>query len=299
MAQPPIADARLLSAAECGSTSAAAGLAQRDLRTCAERYRELFPGRLFDPATYSTIALANSFCAPWLAAEEMRVTHRVTLWTYGVNQLVGTVAGSAAEVTGMVGRCGRVAAGAPALAADPLSAFLAEIRDELAGAPAYPRLREVWEEEVRRMLVAMAREWEWQAARRADPDRALPTLDAYLDNAVFGFSLVYVTHWIRTTPAAELADIAELQAAGWAVERVIRLLNDIGSDRRELGSGGLTALRLVSREELLRRIAVEAAASRALLAPLMARHAGLALFLERQNDFNSGFHPLADRQGDH
>ncbi len=289
---PPSEIAALLSAPESGSTCAAAGLAQRDLARCAARYPELFPARPFDPAFFSTITLANTFCAPWHTAAELRVANRITLWIFALDRLIDAVATSRAEVDDLVRRCLAVAGGEPAPAGDPLTAFLVEVRDELVAAPAYPALRAVWLDEVRRMLVTMAREWDWKGAPLP------PSLDDYLDNAEFGFALVYVSHWIRTTPAGEVTDVAALRAAGWAVQRVIRLLNDLGTYHRDLRTGDLNALKLADRAEVDARIARETEASEALLAPLRATHPGLALFLARHIGFNTGFYRVTDYQGE-
>jgi hypothetical protein len=271
-----------------------AGLAQRDLLTCAAAYPALFPARPFDPAFFSTITLANAFCAPWLPAERLRLTNRITLWVFALDRLIDHVATRPAEVEDIVRRC---LADQPA-PGDPLAGFLAEIRAEMAGAPAFPVLGEVWADELRRMLDGMAREWQWKAARLADPDHPLPTLDAYLDNAEFGFSLVYVSHWLATTEPGQLNDIAELRTAGQAVQRVIRLLNDLGTYHREQQTGDLNALLLADRATIGERIVVETARSRELLARLKPAHPRLAGFLGRHLDFNAGFYRVTDYQGE-
>ncbi len=290
MAQPSIEIADLLSATECGATCAVAGLTQRDLLRCAAAYPDLFPARPFDPAFFSTIASANAFCAPWLSADRLRITNRITLWVFGLDRLIDHVSTTPAEVDDIVRRCLSAAAGTPS--GDPLTGFLAEVRAELAGTPSFAALHDVWYDELRRMLAAMAREWRWRMTGR------LPTLDSYLDNAEFGFSVVYVSHWIATTEPEDISDTAQLRAAGQAVQRVIRLLNDLGTYQREMQTGDLNALRLADRQTVEERIAIEAAHSRTLLAPLTPVHPRLVLFLRRQIDFNTGFYRITDYQGE-
>jgi len=288
MAQPSTEIAELLSAAECGSTCAVAGLAHRDLLSRAAAYPTLFPARPFDPAFFSTITMANAFCAPWLPAGQLRLTNRITLWVFALDRLIDHVATEPAEVEDIVRRC---LAEHP-VPGDPLTGFLAEIRTELAGAAAYPVLGGIWTDELRRMLDAMAREWAWKSAGR------LPTLDAYLDNAEFGFSLVYVSHWLATTDPGQVGDIPALRTAGQAIQRVIRLLNDLGTYRRERQTGDLNALLLADRATIGERIVAETARRRELLAPLKPAHPRLTGFLERHIDFNAGFYRVTDYQGE-
>src|SRR6266536_1306988 len=196
MAQPSIEIADLLSATECGATCAVAGLTQRDLLRCAAAYPDLFPARPFDPAFFSTIASANAFCAPWLSADRLRITNRITLWVFGLDRLIDHVSTTPAEVDDIVRRCLSAAAGTPS--GDPLTGFLAEVRAELAGTPSFAALHDVWYDELRRMLAAMAREWRWRMTGR------LPTLDSYLDSAEFGFSVVFVLNGTATTEPEDI-----------------------------------------------------------------------------------------------
>lgn len=289
--------AQVMSARECGHACAVASQVQRDLQDRAQAYPDLFPARPFDAAFFSTIALANTFCAPWVTAQRLRAANRITMWIFGVDRLMDHLATSRAEIDEIVTRCLAVADGGPAPDGDPLAAYLAEIRDELATAPAFAALGEVWRVELRRMLASMARDWEWKAARAADPAAPLPTLDAYLEGAEFGYSLVYVSHWIFTTDGP-VSDVDELLAAGREVQRVIRLLNDFGTYHRDVSWGDVSALLLgVPRDEVSDRLEQLIERCRRLLAPLGEQHRPLAVFLERHIDFNRGFYGLADYWG--
>lgn len=286
--------AELLPATECGSTCAVAGKVQRDLQDCADRYAALFPSPPFDPAFFSTIALANTFCAPWLPAEALLPANRVTLWNFGVDRMIDTAASSRSAVQDIVDGCLAVLEGGSGT--DPVTRFLAELCTQMADLPAYPRLGSVWRDELCQVLACMAREWEWRAARHADPATPLPSLAEYLDNARFGFSLVFVTHWMATVDSGAIGQVVQLQAAGIAVERVIRLLNDFATYPRDVESGDLNALKLVSRAEAAEQISVLVQRCRELLQPLRAGHAPLVLFLERHIEFNTGFYRVTDYQ---
>jgi hypothetical protein len=287
-----------LPAIECGRISAGAGEAQRDLQDRASAYPELFPSNPFDPALFSTVALANAFCAPWLTARELRIANRASLWAFALDWLIDYLATSRAEVDDIVGRCIAVANGAPPTDDDHLGRFLAELRADLAAAPAFELLRPIWIEELRLMLEAMAREWDWQATR-AGGGTALPTFEEYLDNSDnICFSFVFVSHWILNSPPPPVAGVAHVRAAGREVQRVIRLLNDLGTYQRDVNWGDLNPLMLdVTREDVERRIAVLVGQCRELLRPVRADHPRLAEFLDRYIGFNAGFYRLTDYWG--
>jgi hypothetical protein len=302
-----------LPAAECGRICAGAGEAQRDLQEHAATYGELFPSNPFDAALFSTVALANAFCAPWMTAHELRIANRASLWAFALDWLIDYLATSREDVDDAVRRCLAVADGAPPAGDDQLARFLADIRTELAGAPAFEVLRPIWREELRLMLEAMAREWDWQASR-ASGGNALPTFEEYLANADnICFSFVFVSHWILTEDAARLvpdgrpgifdgpppvALVDEVRAAGREVQKVIRLLNDLGTYQRDVSWGDLNPLMLgVSRDEVTRHISVLVERCQELLDPLRAAHPRLADFLDRYIGFNTGFYRLTDYWG--
>jgi hypothetical protein len=178
---------------------------------------------------------------------------------------------------------------------DDLTAFLAAIRDELADSDAYAVLGPVWRDELARMLAAMVREHQWKAAgaRR-------PSFEEYLDNADnLGFSFVFMAHWIHTAPAVSGVDIDEVRMASWAVQRVIRLLNDLATYDRDVQWGDLNALLLgPDRTEVARHARRLAADARRHISPLRDRQPALANYLERQMEFCVGFYGVTDYWGE-
>lgn len=272
---------------------AVASHVQRDLTACAAAYPELFPAKPFDGPFFSTIALANTFCAPWLDAVQLRPANRITMWIFAVDRLMDLLATSQAEIDAIVARCLAVVDGTPPPAGDQLAGLLAEIRAELATSPAFPALAGIWQDDLRRMLASMARDWQW----KSDPARALPTLDEYLAGAEFGYSLVFLSHWIATT-AEPVTDVAALVDAGRLVQRIIRILNDYGTYHRDVTWGDVNALLLgVDRETVDARLAELIQEADAQLEPLMTTNRPLAVFLSRHITFNQGFYGLADYWG--
>ncbi|MBG0829819.1 hypothetical protein HS041_18810 [Planomonospora sp. ID67723] len=278
---------------ESGAVCAGAGRAQRDMREWAQSYPELFSAKPFDAALYSTLSLAMAFSGPWFTAEQLRMANKTTLWAFGLDWLVDYVATSQTEVADIARRCRDVAEGAPPVPGDDLTRMLADIRDELAAAPSFPGLGPVWREELGLMLDGMLEEWRWKSGK------TVPTFEEYLGNADnLGFSFVFAAHWIHVTGEGAVADVERLREASRAVQRVIRLLNDLGTYERDVAWGDLNALMLgTGRAGVERRIAELAARSRELLAPLRAAHPELAGYMERQMDFCAGFYQVGDYWG--
>jgi hypothetical protein len=265
---------------------------QRDLQATAAAHPRLFPPKPFDATVFSTVAMATAFGAPWCTREQLRVANLTALWVFAADWRIDYLARSAAEVETVVAGCLSVVDGA-APGDDPLLGLLAELRDELAAAPAFAAHRPAWREELRRMLRAMQREWVWKSARTR------PSFEEYLDNADnFGSSWVNVSHWIALGEPATLAGLGELTAAGRGVQRVLRLVNDLATHQRDVGWGDLNALMLgVDRDELTRRIAALARQSLAVARELPPSCRRESVYLARQIGFSSGFYQVSDFWG--
>ncbi|QFG27275.1 hypothetical protein F7P10_24475 [Actinomadura sp. WMMB 499] len=293
-------------ALEAGTICAVAGQSQRQMRAWAADFPALYDAKAFDPALFSTLALAAAFSGPGRTADGLRMANRACLWCFGLDWLIDYAATSRAEVDGLVRRCVEVAAGTPPEAASrgrsvaeaELLRFLADVRDELAGAPAFGDLGDVWLDELRRVLDAMALEWGWNAAREAagTGGRAGPAFEEYLANADnLGFSFVLVSHWISSGGGG---DVAAVREASRAVQRVVRLLNDLGTYKRDLEWGDLNALLLDrTRAEVEERIGELTTEARTLLRGAGASAPELAAYMERQMDFCAGFYGVTDFWG--
>ena len=277
-------------AAEQGRVCALAAQGQRGLRRAAAAHPELFPGDPFDATLFSSIAQAMAFSAPWHTAAELAVTNRAVLWGFAVDWLVDHQATSRAEVDRITAVCLDVLDGGES--ADPLGRFLAELRDDVAAAPAYPALRGLWRDTMARTLDAMAREWDWRHTGR-------PTLAEYLANADnLAATVVNVAHWIHTGSVSDAATLARLIEVGDEVQRALRLVNDLGTHRRDAESGDLNALLLVDDPaEVERRFAEQVDYCRVRLAKLAGEAPREADFLSRQLGFTTGFYRNTDFWG--
>ncbi|MFG1998837.1 hypothetical protein ACGFNU_06775 [Spirillospora sp. NPDC048911] len=304
------------SAAEAGAICAVAGQSQRQMREWASAYPALYAVSPFDPALFSTLSLAAAFSGPGLTADQLRMANRVCLWCFGLDWLVDYVFTTEEQISALVQRCQSVVDGtltsagaarppAPeptptlnddsAAALDDLELFLIDIRRELAAAPAFTDLGDVWRAEFRLMVEAMAREWRWKADRDGGMGRG-PTFDEYLANADnLGFSFVLASHWIANGGGG---DIDGVRTASRAVQRVIRLLNDLGTYDRDIRWGDLNGLLLDrTRSEVERQVIVLAEHARAAIQDIRHECPALASYMERQMDFCAGFYGSADFWG--
>jgi Terpene synthase family 2, C-terminal metal binding len=284
---------------ECGRICAIAGEAQRDLRECAETYTDLFSSNPFDPALFSTVALANAFSAPWLTADRLRVANRASLWIFALDWLIDYAARSHDDVASITRMCLEVADGAPPPTNDSLTRFLADLVDQLASASAFKTLRPMWRHELQRTLEAMAREWDWKLTRAQNGETTSPSFEEYLANADnSGFCFVYASHWVYTGDVQSGEHIDELTSAARQVQRALRLINDLATYDRDVTWGDLNALMLGMTVTDLRQLIAELVAScRERLGALRTGQPQLASYLERQLGFNTGFYAVADYWG--
>lgn len=283
--------------AEQGRICALATHCTRDLQARAAAHPDLFDAKPFDAALFGAVSLANAFGSPDGAPAELEIANRTSLWIFALDWRIDYRATERRDVESIVDRCAATAAGAPP--DDPLTGFLAEIRDRLAESPAYPEFHRVWADELRRMLDAMALEWTWKAGR-AETGAWTPGFDDYLANADnFGSTFVNAGHWIHTSDRAALAGLGPLLEASREVQRVLRLLNDLATYERDVTWGDVNAMLLgADRADVERTIGELVERCRALFAPLREACPRETAYLERQIGYSMGFYGAGDYWGD-
>jgi hypothetical protein len=290
----------LRAVAEQGRICALATHCARDLQERAAAHPDLFDAKPFDATLFNAVSLANAFGSPDDSHADLRVANRTSLWIFALDWLIDYRAKARGDVTALVGQCAdAVPAGDPD-AGTPLTRFLTEIRDLLATVPAFAAHRAVWQDELRRMLDAMALEWEWKASR-AETGSWKPTLDEYLANADnFGSTFVNAGHWIFTSGPSALTHLAPLLEASREVQRVLRLLNDLATYERDVTWGDLNAMLLpdADRATVKERIGELVDHCRKLLRPLHDTCPREAAYLERQIGYSMGFYGAADYWGE-
>ncbi|GAA2638990.1 terpene synthase family protein [Actinomadura fulvescens] len=277
-----------------------------DLQRAIEARRDLFPAQPFDADFPFKLAAAIAGGAPGHTAQQLRMHARTSLWIFAVDWQIDYVTDSSDQVRDIADRCSRIAAGHEPDTGDSLTAFLGELRAELATAPAFSAFEPIWREELDRMLAAMMREWEWNALRNtiaSDPTSpGLPTLEQYLANADnFGSTWSNVAHWIAIGDPMVLAEIDELRRLSGYVQQALRLLNDLATIERDRGEwNDLNALMLADQTVVEQQIADLAAQFRLQAQPLQARCPQGAAFLRQQLEFSTSYYGVqrADYWGD-
>ncbi|MEU1387607.1 MULTISPECIES: terpene synthase family protein [unclassified Nonomuraea] len=266
---------------DIGRTCALAVAGGRELAAHAAHFGDLFPAGAFDAGLHLSLGLAGAFGSPSATAAELRAVNRASLLVFAVDRLIDHEAGTREEVAALIGDC---LSESPA---GPAGAFAADLRAELGTTP---ELASAWRDRLARMLAAMAREWEWS---RADEP---PAVEEYLANAdSCGASFVAVSHWIAAGQVGGPGDLEVLRPAGEAVQRYLRLLNDLATHHRERAYGDFNAFALgLTHDEVTERMAVLAREAHALIEPLRGAHPRPAGYLAWQIDYSTGFYGLSD-----
>ncbi|MFC6879821.1 MULTISPECIES: terpene synthase family protein [Actinomadura] len=308
----PVEAGEIRTAAEQGRICALTAQCERDLQSCAKTYPGLFSGRPFDATLFNAVSMANAFGSPGCTREQLETANRTSLWIFALDWQIDYLATERADVDAVVAECLAAGRGEPPDGDVPLARFLTDIRERLATSPSFGAFEEVWTDELRRMLAAMAREWDWQAARTAEGKAAAgggtrpgavppgPSLDDYLANADnFGSTFVNAGHWIFNSEPGALARLDALLEASRDVQQVLRLLNDLATYRRDVAWGDLNALLLgADRETVTARIAELVERCRERLGPLRGPCPAETAYLERQIGYSMGFYGGTDYWGE-
>ncbi|MCZ7421990.1 MULTISPECIES: terpene synthase family protein [unclassified Micromonospora] len=297
----PVATGDALTVEEQARVCALAVTLDRDLHEVVTRHQDLFAARPFDAALISGIAMSVAFTAPEYPGDQLRLTARTVLWVFAADWQFDHLAQTDDDVQALVASCVTAANGDPCVdGGHPLALLLAEIRNELVSAPAFAAMGPMWRDEIGRMVAAMAQEWRWKIACQAPPAsrRTALTLDEYLANADnAAVVLVSVTHWAHLGDQDCLDHVDDLLAASREVQRAIRLINDLGTSKRDLQWGDLNALMLVSRTEVTARLNAIIQSCHELIEPLEKTCPRQAAFLRRQISFTAGFYQVSDFWG--
>ncbi|MFI7632665.1 terpene synthase family protein [Nonomuraea sp. NPDC049400] len=271
-----------------GALSARAAECARDLRRTAASYPELFDtGEFAD--TPGQIANMMVYGTPRHGTGMLRSPSQLALWIFPLDAAIDRDATQRSQVRAIVEECKDVIAGADPHT--PLTRLLADIRDDLAHAPAFGHLGPVWRTELAAMLDAMAREWDWKTAARQTA--AVPTLKEYLGNAAnFGSTVVGVSRLISTDePEATREHLPAIIDAANATQRVMRLVNDLRTFKRDRQWADLNARMLgLDEHALLELIADERKACDLELDRLAQSCPGVAEDLRQQMMTTWGFY---------
>ncbi len=273
---------------EIGRTTAMAARAQRLL---AAELRAL-PGDaiVFDEAMLSLLAQVGAHAAGWLPLDRLHVVNRASLWIFAVDWLVDRQSDSVARVDEVIARNISVLEGQPAR--DAVAGLLAATRTAVATGGA---LLPAFDDEARRVLVAMRREWDWREGPTPSPDTYMSNMDS------IGLRFAFVT--LLAVDGATGADWqpgpGTLSAAADATARVLRMVNDLAGFERERAFGDVNLLALGPTAAQVREtIRAETARTVRLLARQPRPRRRFAGYLERVLGFNIGLYSTTDYWGE-
>lgn len=291
--------AGLTTAVEHGRVSALAAQGHRELEQELSGYGDAFDAKPFDPALLSLLAHVGAYSAPWLRLPQLHTVNRASLWLFGVDWQIDRRAQTQAEVKDLVRRSLAVADGDDAAAGDGICRLLARVRADLAQCPGYAELVPAWRQELGNTLDAMAREQGWRLANASD--RPLPTVTEYLANSDnLGLSFVFVTLLIVDGATAEAwrPGSGSLREATGETQRLLRLVNDVGTRKREAAWGDVNILQLGSlRSEVDADIRRRTRRCLQLFGTTRAARSEWTSYLERVIGFNMGLYGVADYWG--
>ena len=132
-----------------------------DLAAIITRYPDLFPPHPFDHNFPARLAEMSIGCVPADTTPHPTYT-RHALWICALDYLIDHVATTTDQVQHLTDRCDHTAAGHRPHPDDHLTAFLAELRTDLARTPEFAACEPLWRSELHRMVGAMSREWHWK-----------------------------------------------------------------------------------------------------------------------------------------
>jgi phytoene/squalene synthetase len=236
----------------------------------------------FTTANNPIFSLCCAFTTPWLPLEVQQLGARIWAWITAIDDAFDRDYESLEAVRAAADHCRAVVAGQAPPAADPLALALADIRDQVAGYPAFAELGPLWRRTVTELVDAMELERRWGHALGAGG--APPSLDDYLraGAATVGIPMYMVSLWATMDRAARPQDVSALLPALQDSALAVRLANDLRSQARERAQEDVNALVLGLGEEQLRRdIAGHVERCREALRPLVARGLGAAVALDR------------------
>lgn len=278
------------SATQCAPIGALA------LRTLADLQRWV-PEQLAvsEDLPLTAVALCEAVIGPWATAAQLRLSGRMCVWAYALDNHIERDVASLPELDDLFDRCNAVIRTGQRDDGHPLLASLSGWQRELAQQPLYPPLATLWEQKFDSCLRAMRYDWVVGRAREEGADGS--SVEEYLDHAdSISVWQVHVPRWIGYG-CDDLVDHLDVLVPALDDVTVIgRLANDLATyswEREEKGQNNILMYG-VSPAWVRAEIAGRMESARERLAPLTAQGFLPAVSVVRLAEWTVGVYALTD-----
>lgn len=198
------------------------------------------------PERIVPLALSVAAAAPFADVTALCSAARVSLWVFGLDDMIDEEHLAAHELSERLRHCSRVLRGRPVRQlTDPFLGALTEVRRDLSRYPLFSELGSVWDRALWRTVASMMREEEWRRAYRAG-SLDLPSYSSYLANgrySIGGPPHVWATI-ITIDDSSASRHLGTLRSMERLASICVRLSNDLRSAAKELREGKLNSLSL-------------------------------------------------------
>jgi hypothetical protein len=280
-------------AAQCAPIALLALELLADLRAWAVEYPQVLQA-----VPMEALAISAATISPWRSAGQLRLTARMYVWAYALDDHVEQNVQSLAELDDLFDRCNTIIRGGDQDDSHPLLAALSGWQSALARCPLYPRLAGLWADRFAEAL--RGERYDWTAGRARDNGDGPSDPEEYLSHAAS--SNAWITHFPRwaTSDRGDLPDsLAVLNSALEEIEVAVRLANDLATFRRERAEPGQNNILMydTSPQWVRSELARHSATARQLLNPLADSGCLSAVELLRLLDWSITFYERADFRG--
>jgi hypothetical protein len=246
----------------------------------------------FEYLPLPAIAFGEAVVGPWATAEQLRVTGRMAVWAYALDDHVEREITGLAALDEFFARCSAIVHTGGSDDGHPLLSALSAWQQELTALPGYPALAPVWREAFDACLSGHRYDWVVGWARDLGE---LPATDAteYLEHSdSSAVGQVHVPRWVVYGGAELPSRLDVLRPALTDVMVATRLANDLSTFERERAEPGQNNLLMygVSADWVQAEIGRRLASVHTRLEPLVAADFRPAVGLVRLADWCVGIY---------
>jgi terpene synthase-like protein len=250
----------------------------------------------FEYLPLAGIAFGEAVVGPWASKEQLRLTGRMAVWGYALDDHIERKITDLGELDGFLARCNEVVRTGRRDDGNALLASLSSWQEEISAQPGYPALADVWADKFDSCLRGHRYDWVvgWARERGESPATSVEEYLAHADSSAIG--QVHVPRWIAYGDDELPAHLDVLVPALDDVSVATRLANDLATIARERDEAGANNVLMygVSDDWVRDEIAARMTAVRDRLAPLTAANYLPAVGLVRIAEWSVGIYARHD-----